>query len=141
MVKEKSNHLHCAIFMHDAKQRSNVIATFLNNPLKHYDDDEKKNFRKYMYDRDKKTGAVINMTTLGMVADYMSGDHEGKEQDDFEVILDKLPDGDTGACYISVPGYFPLQGGGDTYLGGDACLGGDASVESHQRVTVRQFQS
>lgn len=92
IVKEKGNHLHCAVFLHDPKQRSNIITQFLNNPLKDYDDTEKKNFRKY--DKEKKSGAVINMTTLGMVSDYLSGEFDGKEDDEYVVISEKLPDND-----------------------------------------------
>lgn len=89
IVMEKGNHLHCAVFLHEPQQRSNLITKFINNPLKGFDDDEKKNFRKY--DRASKTGAVLNMTTLGMVAEYLSGDFDRKLEDEFEVISEHLP--------------------------------------------------
>ena len=88
-VIEKGNHIHTAIFMHKPFQRSNFITNWLNNPLKGFDEDEKKNFRKY--DRERKTGAVVNMTTLGIVAEYLSGEFDRKLGDDFEVLTEHLP--------------------------------------------------
>lgn len=89
LVKEKGNHLHCAVFMHDPEQRSNFVTKWLNNPLKNYEDEEKKNFRRY--DREKKSGAVLQMTTLGTVVEYLSGDYGDKAEDEFEVLSEKLP--------------------------------------------------
>jgi len=90
IAMEKGNHLHCAMFLHEPQQRSNVITKFLNNPLKAYDDDEKKNFRRF--DRASKTGAVLQLTTLGIVAEYLSGEFERKLEDEFEIISERLPE-------------------------------------------------
>jgi hypothetical protein len=97
VVKEKGNHLHAAIFLHKPQQRPNIITKFIGDPryktsyapLRHWSDEEKKNFSRY--DRERKTGAVINMTTLGAVASYLSGEFDSKLGDDFEVISQKLP--------------------------------------------------
>lgn len=91
-VREKSNHSHWTLFLHDGEQRSNLITKFLNNPLKDLADDEKSLFRRY--DRNLKTGAVVNLTTLGAVAEYLSGEFDKKIDDDFEVISEKLPEPD-----------------------------------------------
>ena len=98
IVKERGNHLHAAIFLHKPTQRGNLIHKFIgdtrvrtsNAPLQHWDDSEKKNFSRY--DRERKTGAVINMTTLGLIAEYLSGEFDSKLGDDFEVISEHLPD-------------------------------------------------
>ena len=89
IVKEKGNHLHAAVFLHEPQQRSNFITKLLNNPLRVYDEDEKRNFRKY--DRTSKTGAVINLTSLGFVAEYLSGEFDRKLDDEFEVLKEHLP--------------------------------------------------
>lgn len=88
-VIEKGNHIHAAVFMHKPDQRSNFITKWLNGPLKDWDDAEKKNFRRY--DRENKTGAVLNMTTLGIVAEYLSGEYKDKINDEFEVLSEHLP--------------------------------------------------
>lgn len=88
-VREKGNHSHWTIFTNKGIQRSNLITQFLNNPLKGYTDDEKKLFRTY--NRESKTGAVLNCTTLGVVAEYLSGEFDKKLDDDFEVISENLP--------------------------------------------------
>ena len=89
-VREKGNHSHWALFFHKGVQRSNLITMLLRGPLKSYfDEDEAKLFRRY--DRERKTGAVINMTTLGIVAQYLSGEFDKKEFDEFLVIDEKLP--------------------------------------------------
>lgn len=89
IVKEKGNHLHCAVFLHEPQQRSNLATKWLNNPLKDYDEKEARNFRRY--DNINKTGAVLNMTTLGTVSEYLSGEFDRKLDDEFEVISEHLP--------------------------------------------------
>lgn len=88
-VREKGNHSHWAVFLDKGQQRSNLITRFLNNPLKGYDEAEAKNFRRY--DKETKTAAVLNMTTLGMVAEYLSGEFDKKLDDEYEVISEHLP--------------------------------------------------
>ena len=95
LVIEKSNHIHAAIFLHNPLQRSNLITNWCNNPLKGWSDDEKRNFRKW--NREEKTGAVMNMTTLQMVSEYLSGEFDTKLGDDFEILAEKLPPADDTA--------------------------------------------
>ena len=91
-VREKDNHSHWTLFFNKGYQRSNLITMFLNNPLKGYDDAEKKNFRHY--NREAKTGAVFNCTTLGIVSEYLSGECDKKLDDDFHVVSENLPQSD-----------------------------------------------
>lgn len=92
IVKEKGNHLHCAVFLHEPQQRSNFATKWLNNPLRDYDEQERRNFRKW--DNARNTSAIKGMTSLHMVTEYLSGQYEGKEDDDFEVVSENLPSSD-----------------------------------------------
>lgn len=108
IVKEKDNHLHAAVFLHEPQQRSNLITKLLNNPLRGYDEDEQRNFRRLTKSGGSTKGAVTQMYNTGMVVNYLSGEHEGKEDDAYEVLSSNLPDDDD---ISELEEYLPAAGG------------------------------
>lgn len=86
----KDRHAHAAAFLHKPAQRSNFVSSCLSNCCEGWDDEEIANFR--WWDRKTDTGAVKNITSLGLITSYLNGTYEPKLGDAFSKVAERLPE-------------------------------------------------
>lgn len=93
IVEEKvgeERHVHVCLFLHKAQQRSNIVTMLTRRIIYDWDDDEKKNFRRWC--RNLGTGAVKVLTNLEVITSYLSGEYARKSEDYFAIVDRKLPE-------------------------------------------------
>lgn len=93
VVEEKlapETHFHIVELTNKEQQRSNYITTFQKWCMAEWSDIERSNHRSY--NRSRKSGAVLQVTSLHVITDYLDGTRESKGGDHFKVLLDNLPE-------------------------------------------------
>ena len=93
IVEEKTGterHVHACLFPHKRVQRSNIITMLIRNCIDDWDDDEKRNFRRW--DKCSSNGAVKHMTNMEVLTAYLSGAYATKAADHFATIDTRVPD-------------------------------------------------
>jgi hypothetical protein len=104
--EDEERNLHVACFTDKPYQRFNFIRGYLRNALFSFDDDEKRNFSQY--DRNKKNGCVVTMTSLGCIENYIDSTYGAKRGDSYQLLAEYLPDAE---CTEVLKNFLPAVDG------------------------------